>query len=44
MRPQPRLAVVLEHGGLRLRRRAPLAVAAGAVLALLQAHPGRALP
>jgi secretion/DNA translocation related CpaE-like protein len=35
MRPQPRLAEQLEHGGLRLRTRSPLAVAARRVLAVL---------
>lgn len=38
MKPQPRVAEQLEHGGLRLRRRSALAVAAGRVLALLPAH------
>ncbi len=35
MRAQPRLAGQLEHGGLRLRRRSPLAVAARRVLGVL---------
>ncbi|GJO05769.1 hypothetical protein NJB1728216S_24040 [Mycobacterium marinum] len=35
MRVQPRLVEQLEHGGLRLRRRSPLAAAARRVLALL---------
>lgn len=35
MRPQPQLAERLEHGGLRVGRRSPLAVAAGRVLAVL---------
>ncbi|BAX94759.1 hypothetical protein MSG_04646 [Mycobacterium shigaense] len=35
MRPQPRLAEQLDRGGLRVRRRSPLAVAAGQVLAVL---------
>ena len=39
MRPQPDVAVVLERGGLRLRRRSPLAAAARRVLAVLQQHP-----
>ena len=36
MRPEPMLAERLEHGGLRLRRRSPLAVAARQVLAVPQ--------
>ena len=36
MRSQPRLAGELEHGGLRPRRRSPLAAAARRVLAVLQ--------
>jgi secretion/DNA translocation related CpaE-like protein len=39
MRPEPRLVDQLEHGGLRLRRRSPLAAAARRVLAVLP--PGR---
>jgi secretion/DNA translocation related CpaE-like protein len=39
MRPYPRLAEQLEHGGLRLARRSALAVAARRVLALLPARP-----
>lgn len=39
MRPYPRLAEQLEHGGLRLRRRSPLVSAARQVLAVLPAHP-----
>jgi hypothetical protein len=39
MRPQPGLAETLERGGLRLRRRSPLACAARRVLAVLQHHP-----
>ena len=35
MKPCPRLAEQLEHGGLRLRRRSPLAAAARRVLAVL---------
>jgi len=47
MKPYPRLAEQLEHGGLRLRRRSALAAAARRVLAVLPiqaaAHPeGRA--
>ncbi|MFD4181266.1 septum site-determining protein Ssd [Rhodococcus sp. NPDC058514] len=41
MRPQPRLAAALERGGLRLRRRSPLAAAALAILDLLEAGAGR---
>jgi secretion/DNA translocation related CpaE-like protein len=36
MRPQPRLADALEHGGLRLTRRCPLSVAARQVLTTVQ--------
>ena len=36
MRAQPRLAEQLEHGGLRLRTRSPLAAAARRVLAVLR--------
>ncbi len=39
MRPYPRLAEQLEHGGLRLRRRSALAAAARRVLAVLPARP-----
>jgi secretion/DNA translocation related CpaE-like protein len=39
MRPHPRLAEQLEHGGLRLARRSALAAAARRVLAVLPAHP-----
>jgi len=39
MKPHPRLAEQLEHGGLRLGRRSALAVAARRVLALLPARP-----
>ncbi len=39
MRPYPRLAEQLEHGGLRLGRRSALAAAARRVLALLPARP-----
>ena len=42
MRPQPGIAEALEHGGLRLRRRSPLAAAARRVLAVLQQHPTQA--
>ncbi|MBW0016799.1 MAG: CpaE-like family protein [Mycobacterium sp.] len=43
MRAQPGLVEQLEHGGLRLRRRSPLAVAARRVLAVLpQSVSGRA--
>jgi hypothetical protein len=38
MRPHPRLAEQLEHGGLRLARRSALAVAARRVLAVLSAR------
>ena len=38
MKPYPRLAEQLEHGGLRLRPRSALAAAARRVLALLPAH------
>jgi secretion/DNA translocation related CpaE-like protein len=37
MRPESQLATQLEHGGLRLRRRSPLAAAAREVLAVLPA-------
>jgi secretion/DNA translocation related CpaE-like protein len=43
MRAQPGVATMLEHGGLRLRRRSPLACAARRVLAVLRqqsAHVG----
>jgi secretion/DNA translocation related CpaE-like protein len=39
MRPQPGLAGSVERGGLRMRRRSPLAVAARRVLSVLQRHP-----
>jgi secretion/DNA translocation related CpaE-like protein len=39
MKPDPRLAEQLEHGGLRLRRRSALAAAARRVLAMLPARP-----
>jgi hypothetical protein len=39
MKPQPRLAEQLEHGGLRLGRRSALTGAARGVLALLPVHP-----
>ena len=43
MRPEPRLAQQLEHGGLRLRNRSPLAHAAREVLdAAIRSAPGRA--
>ncbi|HET7666833.1 MAG TPA: septum site-determining protein Ssd [Mycobacterium sp.] len=38
MRAQPRVADALERGGLRLRRRSPLAIAARRVLAVLHHH------
>jgi secretion/DNA translocation related CpaE-like protein len=38
MRPQPGVAATLEHGGLRLRSRSPLAAAARRVLAVLGGH------
>ena len=41
MRPEPRLAQRLERGGLRLRRRSPLTVAARAVLEVLPNSGGR---
>ncbi|BBX99347.1 septum site-determining protein Ssd [Mycobacterium lacus] len=44
MKAQPRLAVRLEHGGLRLRRRSALTVAARRVLAVLSGHPVSAQP
>ena len=40
MRPQSDVAVVLERGGLRLRRRSPLAAAARRVLTVVHQHPG----
>jgi secretion/DNA translocation related CpaE-like protein len=40
MRPEPMLAVQLEQGGLRLRRRSPLAVAARKVLDVLHSGTG----
>jgi hypothetical protein len=43
MRPEPLLDERLDRGGLRLRRRSPLAVAARQVLGVLaQHHPGNA--
>jgi secretion/DNA translocation related CpaE-like protein len=39
MRPQPGLATTMEHGGLRIRARSPLAVAAGRVLTVLRQQP-----
>jgi secretion/DNA translocation related CpaE-like protein len=39
MRPQSNVAVVLERGGLRVRRRSPLAAAARRVLTVLHQHP-----
>jgi secretion/DNA translocation related CpaE-like protein len=39
MKPDPRLAEQLEHGGLRLRRRSALAAAARQVLAVLPPRP-----
>jgi secretion/DNA translocation related CpaE-like protein len=39
MKPDPRLAEQLEHGGLRLRRRSSLVAAARRVLAVLPARP-----
>lgn len=39
MRPQAGLAETLERGGLRLRRRSPLATAARRVVAVLHQHP-----
>ncbi|UXA17680.1 septum site-determining protein Ssd [Mycobacterium sp. SMC-4] len=39
MRPEPGLDPALEHGGLRLRRRSPMAAAARAVLDVLRANP-----
>lgn len=44
MTPYPRLAEQLEHGGLRLRRRSALAVAARRVLAVLPARPTAVKP
>jgi secretion/DNA translocation related CpaE-like protein len=41
MKPYPRLAEQLEHGGLRLRRRSALAAAARRVLAMLPVHPAQ---
>ena len=40
MRPEPMLAERLEQGGLRLRRRSPLAAAARQVLELLPRRTG----
>lgn len=42
MRPEPMLAARLEQGGLRLRRRSPLARAAAAVLDVVQRNKGLA--
>jgi secretion/DNA translocation related CpaE-like protein len=42
MRAQPGLADTLERGGLRVRRRSPLAAAARRVLAVLNRHPAAA--
>jgi hypothetical protein len=42
MRAQPGVATMLENGGLRLRRRSPLASAARQVLAVLHHQPGHA--
>ncbi len=39
MRPQPGLATTMEHGGLRIRARSPLAAAAGRVLTVLRQQP-----
>jgi secretion/DNA translocation related CpaE-like protein len=39
MRPQSNVAVALERGGLRVRRRSPLAAAARRVLTVLHQHP-----
>jgi hypothetical protein len=39
MKPDPRLAEQLEHGGLRLRQRSALAAAARRVLAALPSRP-----
>ena len=39
MRPQGDVSMVLERGGLRLRRRSPLAAAARRVLAVVHQHP-----
>jgi secretion/DNA translocation related CpaE-like protein len=39
MRPQPRLAAALEHGGLSMGRRSPLMPAARRVLAVLRTQP-----
>jgi hypothetical protein len=39
MKPHPRLAEQLEHGGLRIGRRSALAAAARRVLGVLPAHP-----
>jgi hypothetical protein len=40
MRPEPMLAARLEHGGLRLRRRSPLAEAARTVLGIVERNTG----
>jgi hypothetical protein len=39
LRPQSNLATMLEHGGLRMGRRSPLAIAARQVLTVLAQHP-----
>lgn len=43
MRPQPRLAEALEHGGLTMGRRSPLMSAARRVLAVLRTQPAHAV-
>lgn len=43
MRPQPRVAELLERGGLRMRRRAPLTTASRRVLTVLASHPAGAV-
>ena len=43
MRPQPRLATTLEHGGLTIGRRSPLRSAALRVLAVLRTQPREAV-
>jgi secretion/DNA translocation related CpaE-like protein len=42
MRPQPGITELLERGGLRMRRRAPLSGAARRVLTVLASHPAGA--
>lgn len=44
MRPEPMLAVRLEQGGLRLRRRSPLAEAARTVLGIVERNAGGRTP